>query len=108
MPNHRQSLSKTLENKVLTIVRRYVGDLAASEEQNGAGSGELRLSVSKLYQYVVADGSVARQKKQNLERMIEKAIEVLRVEGEDDDEDAEIDSDFEGLNEEGLMEPKVR
>lgn len=102
MPNYRQSLSRSLENKVLVIVRRYVDDLAASQEQEG----DVRLSVSKLYKYVVADGGVPRQKKASLERMIEKAVEVLREEGEDDEEN-EIDSDFEGLNEEGLMEPKV-
>lgn len=102
MPNYRQSLSRSLENKVLVIVRRYVNDLAASQEQEG----DVRLSVSKLYKYIVADGGVPRQKKANLERMIEKAVEVLQEEGEDDEEN-EIDSDFEGLNEEGLMEPKV-
>lgn len=103
MPYYRQSLSKGLENKVLALVRRYVDDLALSEEQEN-----VRLSVSKLYQYVVTDGSIPRQKKANLERMIEKAIDVLREEGEGEDEEAELDSDFEGLNEEGLMEPKVR
>lgn len=104
MPHYRQSLSRNLENKVLAIVRRYVDDLTVSQEQEN-----IRLSVPKLYQYVIADGGVPRQKKANLERMIEKAIEVLREEGEgDDDEENEIDSDFEGLNEEGLMEPKVR
>lgn len=101
MPHYRQSLSRSLENKVLVIVRRYV-DIVASQEQEG----DMRLSVSKLYKYVVADGGVPRQKKANLERMIEKAVEVIQEEGEDDEEN-EIDSDFEGLNEEGLMEPKV-
>lgn len=101
MPHYRQSLSRNLENKVLALVRRYVDDLAVSQEQEN-----VRLSVSKLYQYVIADGGVPRQKKANVERMIEKAIEVLREEGEDDEEN-EIDSDFEGLNEEGFMEPKV-
>lgn len=103
MPHYRQSLSKSLENKVLVLVRRYADDLAVSEEQEN-----VRLSVSKLYQYVVADGSVPRQKKAGLEKMIERAIDVLREEGEDEDEEAEIDSDFEGLNEQGLMDPKVR
>lgn len=101
MPQYRQSLSRNLANKVLVLVRRYVDDLAVSQEQEN-----VRLSVSKLYQYVIADGGVPRQKKANLEKMIERAIEVLREEGEDYEEN-EIDSDFEGLNEEGLMEPRV-
>lgn len=106
MPHYR-SLTKDLEKKVLVLVRRYVDEVALAEEQNGTSSGELRLSVTKLYQYIVADGSLPRQKKLNVEKMIEKAIEVLREEGEEDDGD-EIDSDFEGLNEMGLMEPTVR
>jgi ribosome biogenesis ATPase len=106
MPHYR-SLTKDLEKKVLVLVRRYVDEVALAEEQNGTSSGQLRLSVTKLYQYIVADGSVPRQKKLNVEKMIEKAIDVLREEGEEDDGD-EIDSDFEGLNEMGLMEPTVR
>ncbi|KAI5840274.1 P-loop containing nucleoside triphosphate hydrolase protein [Morchella snyderi] len=103
MPHYR-SLTKDLEKKVLVLVRRYVDEAALAEEQNGTSSGELRLSVTKLYQYIVADGSLPRQKKLNVEKMIEKAIDVLREEAEEDDGD-EIDSDFEGLNEMGLMEP---
>lgn len=103
MAGSRQSLTKGLERKVLAIVRRYIDELSVAEENNGS----LRLSVSKVYQYVITDGSVPRQKKQNLEKMIEKALDTIR------DEEAEADSldsdlsEFEGLNEEGLMEPKV-
>ncbi|KAL7273018.1 Ribosome biogenesis ATPase rix7, partial [Rhizina undulata] len=97
------SLSKSLDNKVLAVVRRYVDEKSAEQEDSG---GSLRLSVSAIYQYVIADGSVPRQKKQNIEKAIQRAIEVLRNEGTESEEATEIDSDFEGLNEEGLMEPK--
>jgi len=103
MASSRQSLTKGLERKVLAIVRRYIDELPVVEKNDGP----LCLSVSKVYQYVIADGSVPRQKKQNLEKMIEKAMDTIR------DEEAEADgldsglSEFEGLVEEGSMEPKV-
>lgn len=100
-PKNRQSLTKKLESKVLAIVRRYVDDLPVSQDQEN-----VRLSVSDIYTYILADGSVPRQKKWTIMEMIETAIRVLQEEGEDDEEN-EIDSDFEGLNEEGFMEPTV-
>ena len=104
MAGHRHSITKGLERKVLAIVRRYINELSASEQINGS----LRLSVSKVYQYVAADGGVPRQKKQNLERMIEKALFVIQEEEEGGGSSSDdLDSEFEGLNEEGLMEPKV-
>ncbi|PWW74048.1 AAA-domain-containing protein [Tuber magnatum] len=102
MAGNRQSLTKGLERKVLAIIRRYIDELSVA----GENGGSLRLSVSQVYQYITTDGSVPRQKKQNLEKMIEKALDTIR------DEEAESDSldsglsEFEGLNEEGLMEPK--
>lgn len=100
-PKNRQSLTKKLESKVLAIVRRYVDDLPVSQDQQN-----VRLSVTDIYTYILADGGVPRQKKSTITEMIEAAIRVLREEGEDDEEN-EIDSDFEGLNEEGFMEPTV-
>ncbi|KAG0637363.1 P-loop containing nucleoside triphosphate hydrolase protein [Tuber brumale] len=102
MAGNRQSLTKGLERKVLAIVRRYIDQLSAAGENNSP----LRLSVSQVFQYVITDGSVPRQKKQNLEKMIEKALDTIR------DEEAEADSldsdlsEFEELNEEGFMELK--
>ncbi|CAZ82793.1 unnamed protein product [Tuber melanosporum] len=102
MAGNRQSLTKGLERKVLAIVRRYIDELSVAGEKNGP----LRLSVSQVFQYVITDESVPRQKKQNLEKMIEKALDTIR------DEEAEADSldsdlsEFEELNEEGFMEPK--
>jgi len=103
MASSRQSLTKGLERKVLAIVRRYIDELPVAEKNDGPP----RLPVSKVYQYVIADGSVPRQKKQNLEKMIEKAIDTIQDEkAEADSLDSDL-SEFEGLNEEGSVELKV-
>ncbi|KAG0129601.1 P-loop containing nucleoside triphosphate hydrolase protein [Tuber indicum] len=102
MAGNRQSLNKGLERRVLAIVRRYIDEHSVTEGNNGS----LYLSVSKVYPYVTTDRSMARQRRRNLEKMIEKALATVR--GEEADADG-LDSDLgeiEELNEEDLIELK--
>ncbi|PWW76220.1 AAA-domain-containing protein [Tuber magnatum] len=102
MAGNRQSLTKGLERRVLTIVRRYIDEHSVTEGNNGS----LYLSVSQVYQYVTTDRSMRRQRRRNLEKIIEKALATVR--GEEAEADG-LDSDLgevEELNEEDLMELK--
>lgn len=103
-PN-RASISSGLDRKVETYVRRLVEE--RSTEKNGTDDRAVRLPVSQVYQYVQgADPSFQRIKKQQLEKSIDKALALLKAE-EDDEGDVSFDSDFEGLQEDMLMEVKV-
>jgi len=103
MAGSKQFLTKGLERSVLAIVRRYLNEHPVTEKNSGSTS----LSVSQVYQYVITDRSMARQKERNLERMIEMALATIR------EEEAEPNSwnrelgEIAELDEEGLMEPKV-
>lgn len=99
-PRSGNSLERQRDEKVLRIVRRYV------DEQRSINEGdEIALRVSELYNYVHADGGVPRQSKQNICKSIERAVEVIKKEW--DDEEGDMDSEFEGLEQDGLMEVKV-
>ncbi|PWW80317.1 AAA-domain-containing protein [Tuber magnatum] len=89
MAGNRQHLNKGLERGALAIVWRYIDELP-------------------VCQYVVTDGSLPRQKERNLEGVIGKVSATIRdEEGEGDGLDSDL-GEFEGFNEESLMEPKER
>lgn len=90
------SLAKALDTKILALVRRYVEEQATPDEP------VLQLRLSAIYAYIANDPAIARQKKSNIEKAIERALDVIRE--EDDDE---LDSEFEGLDEDSLMIPDI-
>lgn len=101
---NRTSLASSLDRKVEAIVRRFAEE--KSKEENITTQRSLRLPLAQIYQYVQgADPSFQRMKKPQLEKSVDKALAVLNA--EEDEEDASFDSDFEGLQEDTLMEVKV-
>ncbi|CUS08415.1 unnamed protein product [Tuber aestivum] len=102
MAGSSRSLTRELERKVLATVRSYIDQLPISEESNGS----LYLSVSQVYQYIITDGSVPRQKKRNLEKMIEKALDMIREEEAEADNPDSGPSNPRGPGEGGPTEPK--
>ena len=74
MAGNKQSLTEGLERRVLAIVQRYLNEHPVKEKN----SGSRHLSVSQVYQYVITDRSMARQKERNLERMIERGLATIR------------------------------
>jgi len=102
---NRNSLASSFDRKVEALVRRFAEE--KSREENITTQRSLRLPLAQIYQYVQnADSSFQRTKKPQLEKSVDKALAVLNAE-EDDEQDASFDSDFEGLQEETLMEVKV-
>lgn len=103
-----RSLAKALDAKVLTLVRQFVHHQASSDAHHPT----LQLRVSAIYAYVSGDPALSRHKKQTLNGSIERALDVLRDEAEDDDDGEaggkdgdELDSEFEGLDAASLMVP---
>jgi ribosome biogenesis ATPase len=78
-------------------VRRFVEEQATDEPV-------LQLRLSAIYAYIANDPSIARQKKAHIEKSIERALDVIREEDADDDE---LDSEFDGLDEDSLMIPDI-
>lgn len=102
----RNSLASSFDRKVEALVRRFAEE--KSREENITTQRSLRLPLAQIYQYVQsADPSFQRMKKPQLEKSVDKALAVLNAEEEEDEQDASFDSDFEGLQEETLMEVKV-
>lgn len=89
-----RSLAKALDTKVLSLVREYV-------EQQDSEEPTLQLKLSSIHTYVASDPSLSRHKKPTLEKSIERALDVIRDEGDDE----ELDSDLEGLEVGNLMVP---
>jgi hypothetical protein len=85
-----RTLAKALDAKVLSLVRQFVSEQASD-------SPTLQLRVSAIHAFVSGDPSLTRHKKQTLNAAIERALDVIRDEDEDDEE---LDSEFE-LGEEG-------
>jgi len=90
-------LAKALDTKVLSLVRQFVSEQSSDEPT-------LQLKLSAILAYVSSDPSLTRHKKLTLEKSIERALGVI-CEEEDDSDDAELDSDFEGLEVGNLMLP---
>ncbi|KAA8895903.1 P-loop containing nucleoside triphosphate hydrolase protein [Sphaerosporella brunnea] len=88
-------LAKALDAKVLSLVRQFVSEQSSDEPT-------LSLKLSAISAYVASDPSLTRHKKQTLEKSIERALDVLR---EEDDEEDDLDSEFEGLEVGNLMVP---
>jgi hypothetical protein len=97
-----RSLSKVLDTKVLALVRQFVSEQASDEPT-------LQLRLSAILAYVMTDVSLTRHKKPLLEKSIERALDVIKEEAldTDDDEAEELDSEFEGL-EVNLMIPSEK
>jgi hypothetical protein len=88
-------LAKALDAKVLSLVRQFVSEQSSDEPT-------LSLKLSAISAYVSSDPSLTRHKKQTLEKSIERALDVIHEEEEDEDE---LDSEFEGLEVGNLMVP---
>jgi len=88
-------LAKALDTKVLSLVRKFVSEQSSDEPT-------LQLKLSAILAYVSSDPSLTRHKKPTLEKSIDRALDVIRGEGEDEDE---LDSDFEGLEVGNWMVP---
>jgi len=93
-----RSLSKALDTKILSLVRQFVGEQSSD-------SPTLQLRLSAILTYVSGDPALTRHKKPVLEKSIQRALDVILDEGNEDggDEEAgELDDEFEGLE---LMQP---
>jgi ribosome biogenesis ATPase len=88
-------LAKALDAKVLSLVRQFVSEQSSDDPT-------LSLKLSAISAYVASDPSLTRHKKQTLEKSIERALDVIR---EEEDEEDELDSEFEGLEVGNLMVP---
>ncbi|KAF8251761.1 AAA-domain-containing protein [Wilcoxina mikolae CBS 423.85] len=82
-----RSLAKALDTKVLSLVRQFVSEQTSD-------SPTLQLRVSAIYAYVSGDPNLTRHKKQTLNAAIERALDVIREEDTEEDEE-EMDSEFE-------------
>lgn len=95
--NPYRSLSKSLDAKVLSLVRKYVADVPADQPI-------LRINVAHIYTRISLDPSLLRQKKHIIEKAIDRALDILRNEAEDGGDARAVDADnsFDGLDSDRL------
>ncbi|CCX13693.1 Similar to Uncharacterized AAA domain-containing protein C16E9.10c; acc. no. O14325 [Pyronema omphalodes CBS 100304] len=91
-----RSLAAKLDAKVLSLVREFIA------QQSSDDNPTVQLRVSEIQTYVCSDSALTRHKKSTLTASIERALDVIR---EEEEEDAELDSDLEGLDVANLMVP---
>ncbi|PYH40621.1 putative AAA family ATPase/60S ribosome export protein Rix7 [Aspergillus saccharolyticus JOP 1030-1] len=91
----RPSLRQGLDKDVYQIVRKIV------DEQ--AENGSVRLSVSTIYDTIKrSNSSLNRKPKRILEDSIERVVQVMK---DDEEEEDSVEGDFEGLEEPAVPEP---
>lgn len=87
-PRNRPSLQDGLDREMFQIVRKYL------DEKN---ESPLKLRVSTIYDYIQrSNSSLKRRNKKQLEESIERAIDVLREDENDSEEDemADLEGNF--------------
>ena len=98
-PKNRQSLTNSLDTKILNYVREHTQpplDLVGVP------------GVPQLYRLLQErDAQLRRMKKVQLESAIQHALNIIQKEIVLDSDDESLDSDFEGLEDLNLVEVKV-
>ncbi|KAJ6150828.1 hypothetical protein N7470_007422 [Penicillium chermesinum] len=87
----RPTLSQGLDREVYQVVRKIIDDQA--------DTGRVRLSVAAVYESIKkSNSSLNRKPKKLLEDSLERVLEVLKSDENDEEEDS-VEGDFEGLEE---------
>jgi hypothetical protein len=99
---NRNSLSKGLDTRILSLVREF------TQVQQDTASPSKRLGVPQLYTLLQdRDAQLRRVKKIQLESSIQRALDILQSEIVIDSDGESFDSDFEGIEDLDLMQVKV-